>query len=322
MHRKQIITAIAVALTASPLAHADMQLSGFADITYMVTDTTSSSGGVGGTEGKFAANAEVDLKGSLGDKTTLRLDTDLALGLNGGANAPAATGDGRQGPADSAIIEQVYFAWKPATMFTLLGGVFNNPIGWEAGDAPDMYQTSSGQIATILDSETILHGNNIAGLAGAATFGPATVTVALLNDLKQTDDERSYAAVVNVAAMKGLDVELGFVTQDAGAGNVTDLNATFKTGGLTLGAEILTAQETVDSALGITANFMFNDTYGVTGRYDNVSYEASGTDDTSSLTLAASAKLDKGLQAVAELRRDDNGTDTEDKVQLEFIATF
>jgi hypothetical protein len=85
------------------------------------------------------------------------------------------------------VIEQVYFAWKPANTFTVLGGVFNSPIGWEASDAPDMYQTSSGQIAAILDAEMLLHGNNVAGLAGAATFGPVTVTVAAA-EVRRNDD--------------------------------------------------------------------------------------------------------------------------------------
>lgn len=323
MKRKSLLLAVSAALiTGGHAAAADVKVNGFADITYMVKDSNSTTGGVGGTEGKFAANAETDFAASLGDRSSLRMDVDFGLGINGGANAASVTGDGRQGPKDAAVVEQVYFATKPLSNVTILGGVFNNPIGWEAEDAPDMFQTSHGQIYNIFDGQTILYGNNIAGLAVAGALGPVTLTAALLNDLGQADEENSTALVANIAPIKGLDVELGYVTQAAGAENVMDLNATFKTGGLTVGAEYLSADEIVDNAMGITANFAFNDIVGVTGRYDTVSYQITGIDDTTSLTLAASVKLDKGFTAVAEIRKDDDGTDTSDLVQLEFIATF
>jgi len=323
MNRKPLVLAVSVALCAGcNLALADAKVNGFADITYMVKDSNSSESGVGGTQGKFAANAEADFTAALGDKTSLRMDVDFGLGINGGTSASSVTGDARQGPADSAVIEQVYFAFKPVSNITVLGGVFNNPIGWEAGDAPDMYQTSSGQIAGIFDGQTILYGNNIAGLAAAGTFGPVTITAALLNDLAQADKKNSAALVVNATPIKGLDVELGYVTQATSAKNVLDLNATFKTGGLTVGAEYMSADKIVDKAMGVTANYAINDTFGVTGRYDTVGYQASGAKDTTSFTLAGSVKLDKGLTAVAEFRNDDNGTKTSDLVQLEFIATF
>lgn len=331
MNRKYSLLVVGAALGIhGGVALADVKLNGFADITYMVTDDNSTTGGVGGTEGKFAANAEADLSASLGARSSFRMDADLALGINGGTNAAGVTGDGRQGPKDSTVIEQVYFATKPLPNVTIMGGVFNNPLSWEKEDAPDMYTTSHGQIYNLFDGQTVLYGNNIAGLAAAGTFGPVTVTAALLNDLYQTDEERSAALVVVINPMKGLDVQLGYVTQaksadsanSLGAGNVLDVNATFKTGGLTVGAEYMSADDVVDSAMGVTANFAFNETFGVTGRYDRVSYQITGMDDTTALTVTASAKLDKGLTAAAEIRKDDNGATTSDLVQMEFIAAF
>lgn len=334
MNRKFSWLVISAALCAgSNFALADAKVNGFADITYMVKDSNSTTGGLGGTQGKFAANAEADFAGSLGDKTSFRMDADFGLGINGGTSASSATGDARQGPADAAIIEQVYFATKPLGNVTVLGGVFNNPLSWEKEDAPDMYTTSHGQIYNRFDGQTILYGNNIAGLAAAGTFGPVTLTAALLNDLYQTDKKNSAALVASITPVKGLDAQLGYVTQASkassttsinplGAGNVLDVNATFKTDSLTVGTEYMSADEVVDKAMGITANYAINDSVGVTGRYDTVSYQLPGIKDTTSTTLAASVKLDKGLTAVAEIRKDDNGTKTSDLVQLEFIAAF
>jgi len=306
MFKKIIPITVLAALPAAAFA-GSANVSGFADITYTNDNDTS----------VFLANAEIDVSNKLSDQVSVRLDTDLSLAGNGGGNA------GLSGPADSAVIEQAYFAYTPIKEVTVLGGVFNNPIGWDKEDAPDMYQISKGQIWNILDGQTALYGNNIAGVAVAGGVGPATITVAALNEIGHNDLEKnSYAAVVNVTAVKGLDVELGYVTQEAGAENVLDINATYSMMGATVGLEYLMADKVVDSAMGITLNYQINKMFGATVMYDTVSYEASGTDDTASYAIAVSANLASNLVVAAEYYSTDVSGDDDPKVGLEFIASF
>jgi len=321
---KRSLLAIAVgSLSLSAYADNAVTVSGFTDITY--TNATDTS--------VFLANAEVDIEGKT-ENAMVRIDYDLAIGLNGGNNINAATPNG---PADSGIIEQAYFAYSGLPMVTVIGGVFNNPIGWEAEDAPDMYQITKGQIYKILDSQTALYGNNIAGVAAAIDLmGMGSITLAGLNDISLQNsagatslEENSIAAVVNLTPMKGLGLEVGYVTQQANAGNVYDVNATYSNFGATVGLEYLGAENVVDSAIGATLNYMLMDKLGATVRYETISYEAGG-DDTTSVTAAISYALAKNVTVLAEytdVKQDFNtvlagaGADS-DAINLEFVATF
>lgn len=333
-HQRSVVSMAVMAALASGAAQAvsdKLEISGFGDITYMVTDDTTpkDANNKSPTEGKFGASAEVDFVGKLADNVTVRVDADLDLVTNGGANVASS---------DSGRIEQALFAFAATDKFTLLGGVFNNPIGWEKEDAPDMYQTTHGQIWAILDGQTALHGNNVAGVAGAINLGQATVTVGLLNDLAQANEENSTAIAVNYSPMPGLDLEAGYVTQATSAEDWYDLNATYKKDALTLGAEYFAADKVVDSAYGLYANYSFPNGFGITGRFDSVSYgePVATRKDTETATIAGSYAIAKNLSVVAEYRTQDDPNDTDgvpgagingvigdgDLVQLEFIATF
>lgn len=304
---KRALIALAVVSVLPAVAWADSpNVSGFADITYNKDSKLS----------LFKANAEVDVKAKTGDSTSVRLDTDLALAINDGVNANV------DGPYDSAVIEQAYFAFTGIEKLTVIGGVFNNPIGWEGGDAPDMYQVSHGQISGILDGQTKLYGNNLAGVALAGAVGPVTLTGGVLNDLGHNDlKKNSFAIVANVEAMKGLDFELGYVTQEKGAENVLDVNATYKIQGFTVGAEFLTADKIVDTAMGVTANYRYNDKFGATIRFDNLGFEAAGAKDSTGITVAGSYSLDKNLDVRAEYKQIDAGS-TDKSGVLQFVAKF
>ncbi len=305
--KKTPIALVMLTLLHGPVFAESADVSGFVDVTY-TNDNKQSI---------FKANAEVDFINKLSDTVSVRVDTDLALAGNGGVNARV------DGPADSAIIEQAYFTLSTPQGITILGGVFNNPIGWEAEDAPGLYQISKSQISGILDGQTALYGNNIAGVAGAFAVGPVNITAGVLNDLAHQDLEtNSLALVLNASPFAGLDLEAGYVTQEASAENVLDINATYKFQGLTAGLEYLTADKIVDSAFAITLNYQINDMFGGTVRYDTVSYEASGTDDTTKVTLAGTFQAAKNLLVLAEYSSFDNGNDTDDIGMLEFVANF
>jgi len=304
----------------------DSKVSGFADIIWTLTDEASDStapGGTNSTEGKFTVDGEVDFFSKLNETVSARVDLDLAMAVNGGANASAVTG----GPADSAIIEQAFFAWSLPNNLTFLGGVFNNPVGWEGEDAPDLYQTSHNQNWEILDGQTALHGNNVAGVALAAPLGPITVTGALLNDLQQTNEEYSIAIVVNATPVTGLDLEFGFVTQDndvptaGGAGNVMDINGTFTQGIYTAAIEILTADEIIDNSIMILGNVSLPMGFGVTGRIEKVAFDGPGS-DTDIITIAGTYHAAENLDVLLEYRTTDTGATDFNLLTAEFVTKF
>ena len=336
MKKKLLPLAIAAAMAPGFASAADV--SGFVDITYTIGDdqpagtTTPST-----TEGKFGANGEIDFSASPADGVTVRVDVDLAIATNGGANASAVGG----GPSDSAVIEQAFFAWGATEGVTVIGGVFNNPMGLEGQDAPDMWGTNAGVVNNILNHQTTLYGNNVAGLAVAGAVGPATVTVAYLNELSQANEENSIAIVVNMSPMEGLDLEFGTVTAadqnkstltTLGSEGATNFNVAYAipgVEGLSVGFDYLTGGKVVDSAYEITANYSTG-AFGFGLRLEEVGYEASGSADSERTTFHASYQVASNLVAILEVADGDNknpttavtGIEADGLTTLELIATF
>ncbi|MEW5754680.1 MAG: hypothetical protein AB1810_00100 [Pseudomonadota bacterium] len=341
MKKNLIALAVAAAMAPGFAAAEGVSVSGFADITH----TTSSDADLS----VFLANGEIDLRNTMG-AVSVGLDVDVAIAGNGGASLGWIV-DGA-GPADGAVIEQAFFAWKATDAVTVIGGVFNNPIGWDAEDAPDMDMVSHTLSYEALDNQTALYGNNLAGVAAAFAAGPATITAAVVNDigLKDSDanlslEDHSFAVVANFAAMEGLDIEVGYVTQaddtgvtiddngtpgdptddfvsNLGVGNVADVNATFKQGPLTVKADFMMPSEAVDNIIGLYGRYDINDQVGVAARYEVQSYDASGVDDDTVTTLYANYKLADNLNVAAEWYSFDDGSDTTDAITLKFLAKF
>lgn len=295
-----------------------LKWNGFLDLTYMLSDGTwdTTPATPSPYENKFDMNGELDLNTSLGNKVTARMDFDLG-------KADDTVG----GDPDSGRFEQAFVNWESPRGLGLRGGLMNNPLGWEAEDAPDMYQISHGQLYTIWDVVTGLSGNNVIGVAVSGKAGVATLTGAFLNDLGQVDEQNSFLGMINFKPDNRLDLEIGFVTQDAGLESIVDFNATYTEGLFLVGAEIMLASEVVDMSFGVTGVYKFSEQVSGTLRLDNVSYDIPNADDTRSITFAVGYMLDKNLTANAEVRinsADDTGLVVEDgdQVQLELVATF
>lgn len=314
MNKKLIALSVAAAFAAPMAVQADSaSVSGFADITLGITNDASPA-----SEKLFAANAEVDFIKTVG-AVTARVDVDLALATNGGNNASALTG----GAADSAVIEQALFAWGLTDTVTFIGGVFNNPIGYDAEDAPDMDFTSHSVVYDVLDGQTALYGNNLAGVAVAADLGVVTVTGALLNDLQQVAEKNSVAVIVNSSPIAGLDLELAYVTQESSAENVLNINAAYAVQGATVGFDYLVPDEVLDSAYDVWAGYSFGD-FGAKVRYGATEPKGGG-DTASTTTLYGSYQAAENLLISLEWKSMDSGAagaDAMDSLGAEFIATF
>ena len=304
-------------------------VSGFADIVYTITDDAAqeaadnntdgngSPNGLNDTEGKFGASGEVNFVATPTDGVTVRVDVDLEL--DGG---------------DSGNIEQAFFAWSATESVTVLGGVFNNPIGAEAEDAPDMWGTNHGVVWNILDHQTALDGDNIAGLAGAFGLGPVTLTLAYLNEIQHVDEENSVAVVINATPIEGLDLELGHVTQEESAENVTNFNVSYSgIENLSLGLDYLAADEIIDAAYELSGKYTLPMGLGFGLRFEAVEW-ADDLDDSERMTFHVSYQVASNLTAILEVADGDHddaavalasevsGIAEDNLTTLEFIATF
>ena len=309
MKKNLIALAVAAATSAPVIAQAAApEVSGFADIIFTLVDDTADTGTINTAESQFTADGEIDFKGNLAEDVSVRVDIDI--------NTIAGT-------FDSGEIEQAFFGWNINKDVTLMGGVFNNPVGWEAEDAPNMYQTSHSLNYGILDGQTALRGNNVAGVAIAGKAGGITLTAALLNDLAQTPEENSLAFVAGFAPTKDLALEVGVVTQDGGAETVIDLNATYQMGDLTAAGELLLASEIIDFSVMAMVNMAIPDTaMSATVRGEMVSF-AADIDEAIALTLAGLYTVNDALGIVAELKyMDGEGVDGDIQIVAEFVASF
>ncbi len=328
--KNMVALAVAGALVSPLTAMADdAEVSGFIDI---IANTDRNP--------VFTADAEVDVSKKMG-AVTVRMDFDANLAGNGG---------GSYGGEDSGRLEQAFFAWEATDTVTVLGGLFNNPIGQEAEDAPDLNFTSHSAIWNILDGQTALYGNNLAGVAAAIAAGPATVTLAVVDDLGLATNnagdkgKTSVAVVLGAKPMEGLDLELGYVTQDdqknmlgdpTTAGDVFDFNAAFSTGPVTLGLDYLVADNAVDSAANLWVGFNATEELTVKVRYETVAFEANGVDDSTKTTLHAAYSIEDNLLVALEWSDGETDTDNlgvstdatsgimnDSVTTLEFIGTF
>jgi hypothetical protein len=297
----------------------DVTPSGFVDMVWTLSDGTDL--GKYGAEGRFDTSGELDVEASLKEGISMRFDADINPGSAGG---------------DSGRLEQIFLNWNIDEKMALKGGVFNNNLTWEREDAPDMYQITHGQLWDIWEASSAEDGNNLAGLEFSYQINKVKLMVGYLNDLGNVVDENSVKVAGEIKAMENLDITAGLITQDQGAENIVDIHATWKSGKLLVGGEILFADELIDNGFMVMANYQFNDKFSATGRFDFVSYDSAFlNDDTSSITLAALYGISKNLFANAEIRFNDDGNQTPATVvppavgegdgttaRLELLATF
>ena len=264
-------------------------------------------------------NARCDFISQIRVQIQFAIDFDLGHSLSGG---------------DSGRFEQAFLAWESQKGLQLKGGQFNNPLSWEAEDAPDLYQISHGQLYGIWNETTRLSGDNLMGVLVSGKTGVVTLTGAVLNDLRQVNEKNSFLGMVAIKPDAHMDLKVGFITQDTYLKTIVDINATYTQGLFMVGGEIMLPSDYIDMALGVTGTYKFSEQVMGTLRFDNVSYDKSGVDDSRSITIAASYMLEKNLMVNAEFRSsstdnipakdypDGNFVRDGNQVQLELVATF
>ncbi|WP_455204539.1 outer membrane beta-barrel protein [Kaarinaea lacus] len=279
----------------------NLKASGFIDVGYVLSDGTElyddATTGESTIENKFGVSGELDLEASLAKSVDMRFDLDLNGADNSGFNIDSG---------DSARFEQAYADWAINQNMNLKGGIFNNRLGWEKEDAPDMYQITHGQLFKVWDAQTDDYGNNLTGVEFTAKVSIVTLIAGVLNDLNDANEKNSFKIAADIKAHKTLDVVAGFITQDAGAETMLDAHVTWNWNQLVLGGELLFADKVYDFGTHVTASYAFTKKIAATGRFDYVEYEDSALDGTSTLTIAGLYTIADNLFANVEVSTQNN----------------
>ncbi|MDX9740336.1 MAG: porin [Gammaproteobacteria bacterium] len=327
MNKRLLVLAVAGAFgaagAASASAHSvgevDLSIGGHVETGFYVTDDAT-EGTPDSREQRFNTEGELSFRATVNDNAYVRADIDI---------------NSRYSDTDETIeIEQLYGALRINDMAKVRVGRFTNPLGYESIDAPHKTTYSRSVIIDLLDDQTGLYQNTIEGVAVDLDLGPAKLTLGVLNEIGDTDEENSFLAHVSGEALPGLKLALGVLTQediDDSANNtfenLINFNAAYN---IDLGAvnttffvDYLTAGEDLDNAYSLGAKAMFTDTIGATLRYDMAEYD--NDDEETALTLGVNWAAAQSVDIRAEWRNDEfeaNGAKVSDDDSVILSAVF
>ncbi len=334
----------------------DLKVSGFGSVTLTLQDDANDPSIANGTgcadligtlnatnctELQTGLEAEVDFEKTTGG-VTFRLDLDI------------------HDDTDLVEIEQAKFSYgvfeNAGLGLTFTGGRFNSPIGFEAQDAPDMLQTTNGQLFGLVPS-------NLTGFQLSGESGIASGSVIFANDWNNDPqggagsfaEENSIGFTLAVNPMPTANLSIGWLDSAATnaapgpstpAGNETLLDIVLSgTVAATPDIELLYALEIFSDdardGMGLTLHATRGH-HSLTVRYDTVETQrakagvgtnevtggtAAGDPETTSLTIALLCEMREGIATVLEYRTNDNdftvtGRPDNDTLLLEFVATF
>ena len=327
-----VLMAALIVVGSAGLGHAgDLVTSGFVDITLPLTNevadgTCGSPATPGGTttnctELQFGATMEVDFEKKQGP-VTVRVDLDFPV------TAGVGTGNNLLG---AIITEQMRFDLAipggEGLNLNLTTGVFNSPIGFEAQDAPDLLQTTNGQLFALVPS-------NLAGLRLSGGNDMVSGSLIFVNDWNNTlpqvtagfGEENSVGITLAVNPMPIVGLSFGYLSS-AGLPtedliNVIVSGTVMPSADLDLLYAVEFVSDEINDGLGITLNATHGK-HGATIRYDMVETTGSAAEPTT-LTVALLCQAADNLGVVVEWKSSDPDTaaSATDALGLEFVATF
>lgn len=250
---------------------------------------------------------------------------------------------GGRDPDEQNLIEvpELWGGWHINDMAGIRIGRFENPLGYESQKAPKKTMISRGLITELLDGQTSLYKNTVEGLALDLDVGPAKLTLGVLNEIGDVQEENSFLAHISGEVVPGLNLALGLLTQEDfdAADNPTsfesliNFNAAYKfdLGGMAskVWIDYLTAGEILDNAWSVGFSIQPTSQFDVAFRYDMAKGDyptIAGELERTSMTLAGLWRATDRVGIRAEWRNDDfdyDGGDFDDDYnQILLSAVF
>ncbi len=299
MNKKVI--AFALAIFAAQTVSAEVEFSGFVDMSVFSDD----------------GDASMSL-----DQFELDVSTDLGEGISMRADVNAL------GPTDPVELEQAFITYDTGEGLALTVGKFLSCTGFEAAEPTGMYQYSY--------SATLVYGgyqNGIAASYGSDMFGLYGAVVSSVWDGAETDfsgdgSDVGFEAQVALMPVEGVTAKAALAREDEQT--LINVWGMLATGPLTVAAEVNSMSDWggYESGLGYLGmvNYGLSDQVGVTARYSAIAWTPIGggeDDETSEITIAPSYAISDNWGLVAEVKMLTVGdADAVTQIALESLLTF
>jgi len=321
-----------------------LKISGFVDASIVDAEYSNSSFGLD--------QVEIDIEKKIDDRLSARLDVNYLPK----SDDPATAGNDESKQEFDDLVEQGYVTYSALDALTLTFGKFNAPIGFELLDPVDMYQYSH---ALVFDFGL---PTNLTGLMGAYAFSDMfDVSLYVVNGWDNNYDDNTDKHVgtrIGITSGKMLNLGLSYISGNINltptkkvSQTITDIDLTYTpTERFTLGAEYnmgkvkeasnVTAGDASWSGYLVMAHYDFNDTYGLTLRYDTFNDEDDyainagfGKEKRTAMTAAVTFGIADGLGGLVEWKntksdvkvftdKDGNPKDSESTLAAELTFSF
>ena len=294
------VTAFALAIFAAQTVYAEVEFSGFVDMSVFSDD----------------GDASMSL-----DQFELDVSTDLGEGISMRADVNA------MGPTAPVELEQAFITYDTGEGLALTMGKFLSCTGFEAAEPTGMYQYSY--------SATLVYGgyqNGIAASYGSDMFGLYGAVVSSVWDGAETDvsgdgTDVGFEAQVALMPVEGVTAKAALAREDEQT--LINVWGMLETGPLTVAAEVNSMSDWGDYESGLgylgMVNYGLSDQVGVTVRYSAIAWTPIGgeDDETTELTLAPSYAVSDHWGLVAEVKMLTVGdADAVPQIALESLLTF
>ena len=295
------IAAFALAIFAAQTVSAEVEFSGFVDMSVFSDD----------------GDASMSL-----DQFELNVSTDLGEGISMRADVNA------MGPTAPVELEQAFITYDTGEGLALTMGKFLSCTGFEAAEPTGMYQYSY--------SATLVYGgyqNGVAASYGSDMFGLYGAVVSSVWDGAETDfsgdgSDVGFEAQVALMPVEGVTAKAALAKEDEQT--LINVWGMLETGPLTVAAEVNAMSDwgAYESGLGYLGmvNYGLSDQVGVTARYSAIAWTPFGggkDDEMSEFTIAPSLAVSDNWGLVAELKMLTVGdADAVAQIALESLLTF
>ena len=295
------IVAFALAIFAAQAVSAEVEFSGFVDMSVFSDD----------------GDASMSL-----DQFELDVSTDLGEGISMRADVNAL------GPTAPVELEQAFITYDTGEGLALTVGKFLSCTGFEAAEPTGMYQYSY--------SATLVYGgyqNGVAASYGSDMFGLYGAVVSSVWDGSETDfsgdgSDVGFEAQVALMPVEGVTAKAALAREDEQT--LINVWGMLETGPLTVAAEVNSMSDWGDYESGLgylgMANYGLSDQVGLTARYSAIAWTPFGggeDDETSEITIAPSYAISDNWGLVAEVKMLTVGdADAVTQIALESLLTF
>ena len=295
------VAAFALAIFAAQAVSAEVEFSGFVDMSVFSDD----------------GDASMSL-----DQFELDVSTDLGEGISMRADVNAL------GPTAPVELEQAFITYDTGEGLALTVGKFLSCTGFEAAEPTGMYQYSY--------SATLVYGgyqNGVAASYGSDMFGLYGAVVSSVWDGAETDfsgdgSDVGFEAQVALMPVEGITAKAALAREDEQT--LINVWGMLATGPLTVAAEVNSMSDWGDYESGLgylgMANYGLSDQVGVTARYSAIAWTPFGggeDDETSEFTIAPSYAISDNWGLVAEMKMLTVGdADAVTQIALESLLTF